>query len=154
VSTRGGWKTSVFRHVPPAAAAVTPPRIYIARAVDGRTAAQVEHVLREARDAFAGSGFVLLDPVAWASGLTGRAIVERQLSILADCDAVIADLSARNHQYIGCVAELVYAAHWEKTVVVLGPDSLVGRIWLEYHCAGFVSSWAEARRFLESTLGH
>jgi nucleoside 2-deoxyribosyltransferase len=117
-------------------------RVYFARAMDGIAPDQIRGQALEVEEALAEHGIQLLDPYREeregeaAESIEDRAreIVERDLALLRITDAVLMDCSIAEHNYIGCICELVYAYLWKIPIVVfVGDSGNEKRIWLQYH---------------------
>jgi hypothetical protein len=138
------------------------PRVYYARAVDEL---QIEAVFSEIRDVqatFSRYGFELVDPVASEPGLSGesmtqrdraRVIVDHDLTLLRQCDAVLMEMTVPNRNYIGCISELVYSCIWQIPCVVHAAPVYRSRPWLIYHATAIFGSRKAAIRHLVQLLG-
>jgi nucleoside 2-deoxyribosyltransferase len=61
-------------------------------------------------------------------------IVRKELEVLKSCDILLVDYSKKNHNYIGCTCEIVYAHFMRKPVIVyVGDSGYEDRIWLLFH---------------------
>ncbi|MET7400528.1 hypothetical protein ABZS66_44330 [Dactylosporangium sp. NPDC005572] len=138
------------------------PSVYFARAVDLVDPTEVAVSSARAREALAGFGLRLVDPVeheagAGLRGLTGgahaTAVVELDLALLRRSDAMLVDMTIPARNYIGCVAELVYAHLWRiPAVVYVGSTGYEERPWLRYHASHVCPSLDEAVAILRDVL--
>ncbi|GGM05212.1 nucleoside 2-deoxyribosyltransferase [Dactylosporangium sucinum] len=138
------------------------PSVYFARAVDFVDPTEVAMSSARAREALARLGLRLVDPVeheagADLPGLTGSAhaaaIVELDLALLRRSDAMLVDMTIPARNYIGCVAELVYAHQWRiPAVVYVGSTGYEQRPWLRYHATHVCRSQDEAVAILRDVL--
>jgi hypothetical protein len=130
-------------------------RIYLARAIDGRSASSICEPVRRAERDLRPPRFDVVDPVTECElqdrqeNTTG--IVASELQLLQSCDVILADMSIPNHAYIGCIAELVYAHLWNLTIVVyIGTNSaLRGRPWLIFHSHHIDITWEGAIKWIK-----
>ena len=81
-----------------------------------------------------------------------HAIVEHELSLLRQCDAVLMDMSIPNRNYIGCVCEMTYAHLWRIPCVVYPGKSGPPRPWLVYHAAAIFDTREAAIEYIAMTL--
>lgn len=112
--------------------------VYFSRPIDWRSPRQVENSFADLRARLPKDVCEVVDPAGIAVNMTEerwyRNLVDAQLVALRSCDFILADLSATDHFYIGCIAELVYAhVAGVRSVVVVGENRLVNRPWLLYH---------------------
>jgi hypothetical protein len=138
------------------------PWVYFARAVDlldpsavASAAAGVGRLLERHR-------MRLIDPLEHeaAAALPGlpadvrsAALVELDLALLRRSDAMLVDMTIPDRNYIGCVAELVYARTWRiPAVVYVGSTGYGERPWLRYHATHICHGLDEAIELLQRSL--
>jgi nucleoside 2-deoxyribosyltransferase len=128
-------------------------RVYFARAMDGIAPDRIRGQALEVEEVLAAHGIQLLDPyrdesggeAAKSLGDRAREIVERDLTLLRNTDAVLMDCSIAEHNYVGCICELVYAYCWKIPIVVfVGNSGNERRIWLQYHATHLCKTRDEA----------
>lgn len=128
-------------------------RVYFARAMDGIATDWIRGQALEIEEILAAFGIQMLDPYREereresGESFEGRAreIVERDLALLRNSDAMLMDCSIAEHNYIGCICELVYAYLWKIPIVVfVGDTGNEKRIWLQYHASHVCKNRDEA----------
>jgi nucleoside 2-deoxyribosyltransferase len=135
-------------------------RVYFARAIDGIDVAEIHHLTEEMAREMETRGMQMVDPFVEISlneqipfEEKARQIVEGDLTLLKDVDAVFMDFSIPNRSYIGCICELVYAYLWKIPVVVyVGTSGNDQRYWLQYHASHVSKDRGAALDFLASFL--
>ena len=138
------------------------PWIYFARAVDLLDPGSVASVAAEAGRLLTVHGMRLLDPLEHEAALDlsqlsaearSTALVELDLALLQRSDAMLVDMTIPDRNYIGCVAELVYARIWRiPAVVYVGSTGYDERPWLRYHATQLCSRLDEAISVLQDLL--
>lgn len=123
-----------------------PLRIYLARAVDGRTQQSIDEVAQRVRQYLQPPRFEIVDPLDVyhpAERDDYVRIVDTELALLSSCNLLLLDMSLPDHAYIGCVAELVYARllHLRTCVYIGARPNLSDRPWLRYHADHIDSNW-------------
>jgi nucleoside 2-deoxyribosyltransferase len=128
-------------------------RVYFARAMDGIAPDRIRGQALEVEEALTAYGIQLLDPyrgesegeAAGSFEDRAREIVERDLALLRNTDAVLMDCSIPGHNYVGCICELVYAYCWKiPSVIYVGNSGNERRIWLQYHASHLCKTRDEA----------
>ncbi|MGI5246729.1 hypothetical protein [Dactylosporangium sp. CA-139066] len=128
------------------------PSVYFARAVDFLDPLKVAEVAARAREVLALHGMRLVDPLEYEMD-AGPDVVELDLAVLRRCDAMLVDMTIPDRNYIGCVAELVYAHSWRiPAVVYVGSTDYGRRPWLRYHATQVCRSQDEAVVALRAAL--
>ena len=128
------------------------PSVYFARAVDFVDPVKVAEAAARARDALARFDMRLIDPLDYEID-AGPGVVEMDLAVLRRCDAMLVDMTIPDRNYIGCVAELVYAHSWRiPAVVYVGSTDYGRRPWLQYHATQVCRSQDEAVAALHAAL--
>jgi len=139
----------------------TKPLVYFARAIDGLDASSIRSNGRKVGKYLASYGLAMIDPyesLRATSDSAGREatpqeLVSSDLRLLAHSDAVLMNMSIPNRNYIGCVAELVYAHLWRvPAVVYVGASLNDQRPWLQYHATVICTKLPEAVKQLRKTL--
>ncbi|MCX5007781.1 hypothetical protein OHB05_34925 [Streptomyces sp. NBC_00638] len=128
-------------------------RVYFARAVDGRSGAEVRQAVIDVASCLPGSGYEVVDGAspAVAQGLKPEELVPTQISLVQSCDYFLLDLSLKDHLYIGCIAELVYARLSNvPSVIYTGNLNLERRPWLSYHATHVTTSLVEAVQWIRA----
>src|SRR5262245_5216676 len=102
--------------------AITYPRIYFARAIDGEDAPKRLALASKVASELAAAGLSMVDatvddpPMGTETVADERklyqAIVDHDLSVLKSCHAVLMDISTPGRSYIGCICEMTYAYLW------------------------------------------
>lgn len=130
-------------------------RIYLARAIDGRSTSSIYEPVHRAERDLRPPRFNVVDPVM-EYRLQDRKgdyadIVASELQLLQSCDIFLADMSIPNHTYIGCIAELVYAHLWNLAVVIyIGTNSALScRPWLVFHSHHIDTTWEGAIEWIQ-----
>jgi nucleoside 2-deoxyribosyltransferase len=128
-------------------------RVYFARAMDGIAPDRIRGQALEVEEVLVAHGIQMFDPYREETeGESGeslrdraREIVERDLALLRNTDAVLMDCSIAGHNYIGCICELIYAYLWKIPIVVfVGDSGNENRIWLQYHASHVCKTRDEA----------
>lgn len=123
-------------------------KVYFSRAIDLMDPQEVYDTYRAVASKFQAAGFELVNGAA-VEELTPRRepreIVESALSLIRKSDFVVVDLSLRNHKYIGCICEIVYAHLAQKPVAaIVGTGGNNRRAWLRYHISHICASLEDA----------
>lgn len=74
-----------------------------------------------------------------------KKVVHSNISDIAKSDIVIVNLSIRNHSYIGCVGEMIYAKQMGiRVIVIVGESGNDKHFWTLYHSDCITNSLDEA----------
>jgi hypothetical protein len=135
------------------------PWIYFARAVDLLDPGSVTSTAARVGGALSRRRMHLVDPLEHevTAGLRhlsadarSAALVELDLALLRRSDAMLVDMTIPDRNYIGCVAELVYAKMWSiPAVVYVGTTGYGERPWLRYHATHLCHGLDEAVDLLQ-----
>ncbi len=115
-------------------------KAYLAQGIEGRSTLEISGSMTWMRDLIEEAGFSPIAPYLTddangeSSGLEWRSVVSRDISLLRDADLIVVDLGDAAHEYIGCIAELVYARLLRiPSFVYIGQSGRGSRKWLTFH---------------------
>jgi len=148
------------------------PKIYFARAIDDQSEAEIYSLSDVVHRELTECGLQVIDPIHElrkgyrAQGNTNLSqitvtdalatgIVNAELDLLKTADAVLMDCTLVDRQYVGTIAELVYAHMWNIPVVIyVGASNIGDRLWIKYHAAYICETRAEAIQYLVALFSH
>lgn len=115
--------------------------VYYCRAMDGLDTAEVEQEYSYVQRRLMEQGRILVNPFSQSehnnlklNKINSELIVAENLKGIAKADCVIINLSKKNHTYVGCIAEMVYAK--EKgcyVIVITGDTGVENHFYTIYH---------------------
>ena len=104
--------------------------VYYCRAMDGLDADEIEKEYDFVEKRLSENGRILVNPYSKTdhkylklNKTNSSLVVEDNLDGISKSDCVIVNLSIKNHLYIGCIAEMVYAREKGCYVIVITGDS-------------------------------
>lgn len=115
--------------------------IYYCRAMDGLDVDEIEKEYNYVQSKLALQGRILVNPFAKAEHKTlslnkvnSELVVSENLKGISKADCVIVNLSIKNHLYVGCIAEMIYAKEKGCYVIVITGDTGVEKhFYTIYH---------------------
>lgn len=115
--------------------------IYYCRAIDGLNINEVEAEYNYVQKKLAEQGRILVNPFSKVehqllkvNKVNSELIVTENIKGISKADCVIVNLSIKNHLYVGCIAEMIYAKERGCYVIVLTGDSGVeNHFYTLYH---------------------
>lgn len=139
-------------------------KIYFSTAIDFINPVEISKKFQAVESELRAAGFHLSN-LSTAQSITSQRyeaspeeVVQQALSLIRESDFVLLDLSLRNHTYIGCICEMVYAYLWQKPVVVfVGTSGNESRPWLRFHASHICATLRDAvdwiRKHTSSSIG-
>ncbi len=140
-------------------------KVFFGSAIDDVAFCQIQQRYEDVEKTLRARGHILLNPasvytdternVRDSDAIKGEtAVVTSDLQILKDADVLLVDASDLNHQYVGCICEMVYARVFGIPVIAfLGPNNpLARRAFFSFHCSEMTEVWEEALSAVDRVL--
>ena len=103
--------------------------IYYCRAMDGFDQDEIDKEYKYVQEKLIEQGRVLVNPSSKTehnlkiNKTNSKLVVDENLNGISKSDCVIVNLSKKNHLYVGCIAEMVYAKERGCYIIVITGDS-------------------------------
>ncbi|MBQ3418184.1 MAG: nucleoside 2-deoxyribosyltransferase [Ruminococcus sp.] len=103
--------------------------VYYCRAMDGFNPDEIDNEYKYIEEKLKEQGRVLVNPSTKTehnlkmNKTNSKLVVEENLNGISKADCVIVNLSRKNHLYVGCIAEMVYAKERGCYIIVVVGDS-------------------------------